>query len=466
MVRSPSRWFTRARRAGAAAALALALGICLARSASAQPRPARRGELPALDARTRAAVVDSLTAAIDSIYVLGDQARRITAHLRARLAAGAYDSLADPVALAQRLEAEAQGVHRDGHFGIFATPPAPAGAGDRRTPDPRESERQRRILRLTNYGFAEARVLPGNVGYLRFNRFANTALDPAAGEAAAAAMNFLANCDALLIDLRDNGGGDPSMIRLLAGYLFGESTHLIDWDIRVEKKTVQSWSADHVPGRRLLAVPVYVLTSENTFSAAEEFAFDLQHLKRATIVGDTTGGGGHTVATAAFAFDGFRVVMGIPFGRAYDPETGRGWDGVGVIPDVPVPSEQALTAAHARALDSLIAAEKDPEVRDREVWALEGLKSDLRPLRLAGPEMSAFVGAYGPRRVFLRDGALWYQREGRSAYRLEPMGKDLFRIHELDYFRVAFARDAGGRVVRLVGRYDDGRTDENERTGR
>jgi hypothetical protein len=455
------------RRAAPAATLALLIGLGLAAPAAAQqPRFARPGELPALDAATRAAVVDSVAAAIDSIYVLGDAAGRIVAHLRGSLAGGAYDSITDPALLARRLESDAQGVHHDGHFGIRALPPAaaPARAGERT--DPGEAEHRQRILRATNYGFEKAEILTGNVGYLKFNRFAATDVDPAAGEAATAAMNFLANTDALILDLRENGGGNASMIRLLAGYLFRESTHLINWDIRAEKRTDQSWSADHVPGRRLPDIPVYVLTSRNTFSAAEEFTFDLQHLKRATIVGDTTGGGGHTVVTAEFAFDGFRVAMRIPHGRAYDPRTGRGWDGTGVIPDVPVSAAQALATAHAEALDRLVREGKDAEFRQRREWALEGLRTDLHPVHLSRGDLGAFVGTYGPRRVFLRDGALWYQREDRPPYRLEPMGGDSFRIRDLEIFRVGFARSADGRVVRLIGRYDDGNTDENERTGR
>jgi hypothetical protein len=255
------------------------------------------------------------------------------------------------------------------------------------------------------------------------------------------------------------------MIRLLAGYLFAERTHLCSWDERAAKRTVQSWSADHVPGRRLPQAPVYVLTSDGTFSAAEEFAFDLQRLRRAIVVGDTTGGGGHTVATREFAFGGFRVRLRLPEGRAYDPRTGEGWEGVGIIPDTPVPVELALTAAHVAALDTLLASQGDDEMRARITWVRDGLRSDLQPARPSRAELAACVGTYGPRRVVLRDGSLWYQREGRPAYRLEPMGGDAFRVPELDYFRITFQRDAGGRVVRLVGRYEDGRQDQSERTG-
>ena len=125
---------------------------------------------------------------------------------------------------------------------------------------------------------------------------------------------------------------------------------MINWDIRAMKKTVQSYSADYVPGKRSVDQPVYILTSGRTFSAAEEFTFDLKNLERATVVGDTTGGGGHTVASHMFDFDGFRIGIRLPFGRAYNPENDEGWEGVGVIPDIPVPADQALEVAQLDAL--------------------------------------------------------------------------------------------------------------------
>jgi len=357
--RRPSRR-TGALMIRALAFWALALGAILlivaslTTTASAQMRGARAGELPELDAATRAAVVDSIAAVIDSVYVLGEPAERIVAHLQAQLAAGAYDDLSDPVELVQTLERECQEVNHDGHFGIVAMhkpEPTPASeaegaeAEDPEAEDPEaEVEERRRFLQARNYGFAKVEILPGNVGYLKFDFFADTE-DPGAGETAAAAMNFLANASAVIIDLRENGGGAASMIRLLAGYFFAENTHLINWDIRAQNKTVQSYSADVVPGRRLDETPVYVLTSGRTFSAAEEFTFDLKHLERATVVGDTTGGGGHTVAGYEFEFADFVVGIRVPYGRAYDPKTNEGWEGTGVAPHIAVPAEQALTAA-------------------------------------------------------------------------------------------------------------------------
>ncbi len=422
---------------------------------------ARPGELPAIDGATRAAIVDSVTAVIDSVYVLEEPAKRIVAGLRQRLADGDYDDLADPAVFARRLFEDAQAINHDGHFGIAAMPPLdPTVVEAQQDEDPADVERRQRMRRTRNYGFQKAEVLSGGIGYLRFNQFAH---GDDAFAAAAAAMNFLASCEALILDLRTNGGGSASMIRFLCGYLFAEETHLINWDIRAEGKTVQSYSADFVPGRRLIEQPVYILTSGNTFSAAEEFTFDLKNHERAIIVGDTTGGGGHTVAGFAFDFADFRIGMRVPLGRAYNPENNEGWEGVGVTPHIAVPADQALEAAHADALRKLIEAEQDEQYKASLQWGLIDLESRLAPPELSAGEMEAFVGQYGPRRIYVEEGVLYYQREDRPRYALAPMGEDLFRVGDLDYFRLTFERDDQDKVVRIVGLYDDGHTDANER---
>jgi hypothetical protein len=452
------------------AALPVKFAVCAAVGAlialislvpTSQAQFARPGELPAIDAATRAAIVDSVTAAIDSIYVLEEPAKRIVAGLRQNLADGLYDDITDPVEFAERLYEDAQAINHDGHFAIAAMPPLdPAVVEADQDEDPADVERRRRLRRARNYGFKEVEILSGGVGYVRFDQFAH---GDEAFAAAAAAMNFVANSNAVIIDLRNNGGGSASMIRFVCGYLFEENAHLINWDIRAENKTVQSYSADYVPGRRIADQPVYVLTSGRTFSAAEEFTFDLKHLERATIVGDTTGGGGHTVAGYAFNFDGFRIGIRIPYGRAYNPENNEGWEGVGVAPDIVVPAAQALDAAHADALRKLIDAEEDEQIVASYQWGLTDLESRLNPVELSKKEMKQYVGTYGPRRIFIEDGALHYQREDRPSYRMEPMGEDLFRVGDLDYFRLTFERNESGKVVRVVGLYDNGRSDGHDR---
>jgi C-terminal processing protease CtpA/Prc len=275
----------------------------------------------------------------------------------------------------------------------------------------------------------------------------------------------MANCDAVIIDLRHNGGGEPSMIRLLAGYLFAESTHLISWYERVNDKTVQSYSADFVPGRRLVDQPVYILTSERTASAAEEFTFDLKNHGRATIVGDTTGGAGHTVSRYYFDFDEFRIRLSVPYGRAHNPENDEGWEGVGVIPDIAVSATQALDTAHADALRTLRDDEEDEMFRDGYEWMLQGVDARLDPPELTSEQMAEYVGSYGPRQVFIDNGALYYQRGEQASHRLEPMAEDLFAVGDYDYFRITFGRNDEGKIAKIIGLRLGQDSDEHERDG-
>jgi hypothetical protein len=443
--------------------LALLLAFTLAGSLASptQAQFARPGELPPIDAPTRAAIVDSLTAAIDSIYVLEAPAKRIVLGLRKNLEEGAYDELTDPAEFADRLFEDAQAINHDGHFRIFAMPPLnPEVVAAAQDEDPADVERERRRRRANNYGFREAKILPGGVGYVRFDEFGH---GKEAFDAAAMAMNFVSNSSAVILDLRQNGGGSAAMIRFICGYFFEDNAHLINWDIRAENLTRQSYSADYVPGQRMLEQPLYILTSGQTFSAAEEFTFDMRNLERATVVGDTTGGGGHTVAGYVYAFDGFRMGIRIPYGRAYNPENNEGWEGVGVIPHIPVPADQALTVAHSEALRGLIGHEEDTEYLAALEWHLQGLQSQLEPMTISLEQLQALAGGYGPRRIILENGVLYYQREDRPRFRLEPMGADLFRVGDLEYFRLSFERDATGAVVKLIGLYDNGRSDENVR---
>ncbi len=199
-----------------------------------------------------------------------------------------------------------------------------------------------------NYGFAKVEVLPGNVGYIKLDMFEGS---PAARPTAAAAMAFVANTDALIFDVTENGGGAANMIAFLCGYLFDTRVHLNTFENRGMGMASDSYSDESVPGERYgQDKPVYVLTSGYTFSAAEEFTYDLKHLKRATIVGETTGGGAHPVT---FMTLNKYFILKIPSGRAVNPVTKTNWEGVGVIPHVEVPADQAKERARQLALSAV-----------------------------------------------------------------------------------------------------------------
>src|SRR5262249_45665907 len=165
--------------------------------------------------------------------------------------------------------------------------PLPASAVAQPDPAARRQHAEDEARR-TNYGFARVEILDGNVGYLDLRGFLPAEI---ARDSAGAAMAFLANADALIIDLRANGGGEPSMIQLLCGYFFERPTPLNTFEWRGREGREESWSAAEVPGKKRPDVPLFVLTSATTFSAAEEFAYDLKCLKRATLIGARTGGG-------------------------------------------------------------------------------------------------------------------------------------------------------------------------------
>ncbi len=461
--RGPRRPLHGARRARSVRSAVLAAAACLALlppAASAQLRFVQKGEYPEIDGPTQSAILDSACAVMDTMYVLRDVAARTVQQWRREFRRGAYRQLTDPVDFVDRLVADANAVYLNKHFGMRVLPPFDPEVDGRKEVDPRDSERARRAQRRGNYGFREVKILPGNIGYLRLDAFASTDL---AAETAIGAMRFLGNCDALIFDLRGNGGGDASMIRLLTTYLFSEQQHLIDWHVRDLDETIQSWTLDYVPGARLVEAPVYVLTGSFTASAAEEFTFDLQHLKRGIVVGDTTAGAGHTVNSVFIRFENFRVGMRVPYGNAVDPRTGKGWEGKGVIPDICVPQEQALIAAQADALRRL-QENATPEDSLAIAWSLAELESQIHPISLSREELAAYEGAYGPRRIFLQGDTLRYQREGRPQITLVALVKDLFRLEGVDYFRVRFDRDSGGRIVGLTGLYDDG-TEEAHRRG-
>jgi hypothetical protein len=298
-----------------------------------------------IDAATRAHVIDAAVAKIEEFYVFPDVAKKMGMAVRARAKRGEYDSVTDGNAFAKQLTEHFRDVSHDKHLSVSFSPirlPEESSA-----PSPDAIAQYRVAMREANCGFEKVEHLSGNVGYLKFNFFADPEV---CGDTAIAAMNFLANVDAVIFDLRQNGGGDPKMVALVSTYLFATQTHLNDLWERKSGETHQYWTLPYVPGNRLPAVPVFVLTSHRTFSGGEEFINNLKVLKRATIVGEVTGGGAHPVV--GHRIDD-RFTIGVPFARAINPTTKTNWEGVGVEPDVKIPAADALTTAQALASKEL-----------------------------------------------------------------------------------------------------------------
>jgi hypothetical protein len=298
-----------------------------------------------IDADRRARVIDGAIASLNEFYVFPETARKMEEGLRARQKKGAYDAIDDGDTFANRLTQDLQEVSHDKHLRVSFSPWALPKPGPARNPD--AEARMRTQMERNNCAFEKVERLPSNIGYLKFNAF----LDPAiCGPTATAAMNFLGNVDAVIFDLRENGGGDPKMIAFISTYLFGELTHLNDLYNRKEDSTTQYWTLPYVPGKRLTDKPAFILTSKQTFSGAEEFSYNLKNLKRATIIGETTGGGAHPVSGHPID-DHFMI--GVPFARAVNPISKTNWEGKGVEPDVKVPAGEALDVAKKMAAEQI-----------------------------------------------------------------------------------------------------------------
>ena len=303
--------------------------------------PNASAEAVRIDAAGRAKVIDGAISKLDSFYVFPDVAKRMADSLRARRTRGAYDTYTNAISFSMKLNREVGELGRDKHMRVnYSVRPIPPRPATPPPPTPADSARMRAQMDEFNCGFVKVEQLEGNVGYVKFNGFFDVG---ACGATASAAMNFVAGSRALIVDLRENGGGSPAMVAYVSSYLFSTRTHLNDLWTRRTGATEEFWTRDDIPGRRFGGEkPVYVLTSAQTFSGAEEFSYNLKSLKRATIIGETTGGGAHPVS--GHPIDE-HFMIGVPFARAVNPITRTNWEGVGVVPDVKVPAADALTTA-------------------------------------------------------------------------------------------------------------------------
>ena len=199
-------------------------------------------------------------------------------------------------------------------------------------------------------------------------------------------------------------------------------------------------------------VPLYILTSSRTFSAAEEFCYDLKNLNRAIIIGATTGGGAHPGGRIK-ATDKYNVWT--PTGRAINPITNTNWEGVGIKPHVKTSAKEALLMAHLTALDSLKSKSVNKESEKYYKWHLETIKAKKRPINIALSTLKTYTGNYGIRTIGIDNGKLYYQRKNSKKYELIPMSKDTFMIEELSHFRIQFLFD-DKKAVAIKGLKENG----------
>ena len=481
-----------------------------------------------LDAAVRGQVAEALAQALAEHYVYEDLGLKMAEAIRTRLKEGAYDGTDSPIEFADALQADLREISRDGHLGVryepMADAPDPGGPGPKSpapgpvprvaepggpspwiaeppSPEPRVTPGPAvplpsdagpmapgRIEPAPNTSaplpgepapqaplapaprtagpdaamLPDVRILDGNIGYMAVN-----AMPPSetAMQAVAAAFALLDRTDALILDLRGNTGGSPAIVGLIEGYLSegpSYTTNTVHW--RNDDRPERLRTAD--VGERAYGSqkPVYVLTSQTTFSAAEQLSYDLQAFKRATIVGETTGGGSHTSNIGPVPL-GHGFVANIPTGYLVNAVTGTNWEGTGVKPDVAVPAEEAPAAAWSLAARTLADGAPDPAARawlelfaeaklsgepDLEFAALEG---EYVPVQGGGPGMPAAVREEdGELRIRMRAGSgvrdAALAHAGGNRYTLEgyPSGFSCVFVRQRDGIRLLVS-DAGRMTV-------------------
>lgn len=337
------------------AAFAMVFGIIVIGNIVIAAQRPDNGPDREISAADRAKVIDAVFENINRSYVFPETAKQMESHVRGLVKNGEYDSISSGRKLAERLTEDLQSISKDKHLRVrFSYDVLPIRSRNDRPSEDEIAERSR-FMKDVNYGFEKVERMAGNIGYVEFRGF----FDAESGaDTVAAAMNFLANTDSMIIDLRRNGGGSPMMVALISSYLFGkEKVHLNDLYWREGDRTDEFWTMpDRVKGSRYEGKDVYILTSNYTFSGAEEFTYNLKNLKRATVVGETTGGGAHPGGTFRLT-DHFSAF--ISTGRAINPITKTNWEGTGVTPHVPVSKELALDTAYKMALEEQLKTETD-----------------------------------------------------------------------------------------------------------
>ena len=378
--------FSTAIRPAALLVLMPALSLASAQS----PAPA----VPRLTAVVRAAVIDSAVARLERTYVEADTARLIGSVLQGQREAGAYTKADNPAQFAELVTRDLRSLNGDLHLSLRYLPnPSPGGTTGLPS-DPR----------FLNFGMGKAEILDGNIGYLEITGF----LGGNYQDAVVDALRFLSRTDALIIDVRRNGGGSGEMSHFIFSHFLGaEPVPTIQVRGRASAEPVVRHSLASVPGPRRPEVPLFVLTSQATGSAAEEFSFVLKNRKRATIVGTRTAGAGHMVT---FVPVGNGFVMGLSITRVSDPLTGKEWEQVGVQPDLAVPAESALAEAHVAALRAVLATTKDPGRTRLLGRVVSAADAKIRPVVVDPARLARFAGGYEGRTVTVVGGRLRYTR--------------------------------------------------------
>ncbi len=424
--------------------------LVLAFALIAAPRGQAGG--PLLDEAGRNAILMKAAQIVDANYVDLDKARAVRQALVANAAAGKYGALSDTGAFLAALNEDMQRAAADRHLKIVENPRIVAQLRSGPSGEAAPAPEYLRMLRENNFRLRRVESLDGNVGYFRFDNFVEL---PIVRTAFVGAMDFLGASSALILDLRENGGGASETADLLVSYFLPDGTRTAEVWSRATGETTVATVRRAPDVRPLPNVPLFVLVSERTASAAEAVAYTLQQARRATVVGSRTKG---------LANPGLRFVVDdrlfiiVPTFRQKNVASGTSWEGVGVSPDVRVPPGSALDAAMDAALRALAGRQTDEKKRRELMFRAEAYAARLSPTPLPASLIEASLGDYEGGRRIARDCESLEFVQADSRRRLLYLGDRTFAVEGRTDYRLRLSFD-GERVGRLEVLWSDGTTD-------
>jgi hypothetical protein len=402
--------------------------------------------------------IDKAFTLLKTNYIFPDVIPVMEKEIYRKLTAGEYAKFSTLEDFIRSLNTDLELLSRDRHIDIFFDPVRvklimAEEKGDQKKPGNAPEFLQR--AKYENYMVRKTERLDGNVGYLKFNAFVDTALSK---KTLMAAMNLIANSEALVIDLRQNGGGDAKALAFLLSYFLPDSTLISKGRSRSSSSLTLNYLTREpsITGFRK-DMPVYVLVSKRTSSAAEAFAYTLQSYKRALIIGEVTNG----EANPGYLFPiNSEMYIMIPAFENINPVTKTNWQGRGVVPDILIQSDKALMAAQVNAYQNLAQSNNDKGQKAMYEWMVIGMNAELNPATLPESELKNLQGEFADNRhVNLINGTLYYYRgeNAESKRKLIPLATDLFGVEGLPYFRIRFIKNSKNELVAVEGLYDDGK---------
>jgi hypothetical protein len=377
------------------------------------------------------AVLSAVRKIIAEQYVLPERRPALDAVLAEGISSGRY-GVSDPNVLADRINADLQRVGRDKHLNFNYDPARAAMMAAAETPNALSASELARTARAANHGITELKLLPGNIRYMAYDSFQWTGPESAA--ALEHAMRFLSGGDAVIIDLRRNGGGSPEAVQYLVSHFMEAGRPLVTFHMNGAPTPNTLSTLAEVPAGRTVGKPLYVLTSSGTASAAEEFTGHVNGYRLGELVGSTTAGAGFRNDLVPIP-GGF--VLSVSVGRAVLASTGRDWEAVGIQPTIRTEVPAALEAAQSHALRRLAAQAQGPERTRLEALA-DAMAAKVERRSPALP-LRAYAGAFGETAIAIENGRLYHRHSGQPRTALIPLGGNVFALDDSPELQIRFA---------------------------